>query len=88
MFVSSISMVTARSILSLSAALFKSLGSDSMTWHIFSNKKLTSLVNDGVAMLGLKTVSYSDIMWWMPKFVNVIDVEFAIVVTVVGRMVA
>ncbi len=59
-----------------------------MTWHIFSNKKLTSLVNDGVAMLGLKTVSYSDIMWWMPKFVNVIDVEFAIEVTAVGRMVA
>jgi hypothetical protein len=39
-------------------------------------------------MLGLKTVSYSDIMWWMPKFVNVIDVEFAIEVTAVGRMVA
>jgi hypothetical protein len=46
------------------------------------------LVNDGITVLGLRNVSYSDIMWWMPKFVNVIDVEFAIEVTAVGRMVA
>jgi hypothetical protein len=60
-----------------------------MTWHIFSNKKLTSLVIDGIFMvLGLKIVSCSETKWWILKFVNVTDVELAIEVTAVGRIVA